>query len=326
MIITQTPLRVSFAGGGTDFPDYYRNQGGLVLNSTIDKYIYVMVKKRFDDKIVAHYSKLERVDSPDELKHDLIREALKLVEIDKGIEISTTADVPSTGSGLGSSSSVTVGVLHALHAYKGELPTREQLAEEACNIELDILKRPIGKQDQYAAVFGGLNLIRFLEKYLGVIIKKVVVDEHTNRRLNQNLMLFYTGITKDSKDILSEQKRKIVQRGKILEGMKETAEAMKKCLDDGTLGDFARLLDWGWTLKKKMTSRITNKEINKMYKKAISAGASGAKICGSGGGGFLLIYCPVSIQNSVRGVLSDFRELPFNLTEEGTKIIFNTGR
>ena len=161
MIITQTPLRVSFAGGGTDFPDYYKNQGGLVLSSTIDKYIYVMVKKRFDDKIVAHYSKLERVDSPDELKHDLIREALKLVGIDKGIEISTTADIPSTGSGLGSSSSVTVGVLHALHAYKGDLPTKEQLAQEACNIEIDILERPIGKQDQYAAVFGGLNLISF---------------------------------------------------------------------------------------------------------------------------------------------------------------------
>lgn len=326
MIITQTPLRVSFAGGGTDFPDYYENQGGLVLSSTIDKYIYVMVKKRFDDKIVAHYSKLERADSPDELKHDLIREALKLVGIDKGIEISTTADIPSTGSGLGSSSSVTVGVLHALHSYKGELPTREQLAEEACNIELDILERPIGKQDQYAASFGGLNLIRFHKKYFGVLVEKAAIDEHTKRRLNQNLMLFYTGITKDSKDILSEQKRNIVQRGKILQEMKKTAEAMKKSLNNGTLGDFARLLDWGWTLKKKMASRITNKKIDKMYKKAISAGASGGKICGSGGGGFLLIYCPVSIQNSVREALSGFRELPFNLSEEGSKIIFNTGR
>jgi len=326
MIITQTPLRVSFAGGGTDFPDYYKNQGGLVLSSTIDKYIYVMVKKRFDDKIVAHYSKLERVDSPDELKHDLIREALKLVGIDKGIEISTTADIPSTGSGLGSSSSVTVGVLHALHAYKGDLPTKEQLAQEACNIEIDILERPIGKQDQYAAVFGGLNLISFHKKYFGILLEKVVIDECTSRRLNQNLMLFYTGITKDSKDILSEQKRNIVQRRKILQEMKKTAEAMKKSLNDGTLGDFARLLDWGWTLKKKMASRITTKKIDKMYKKAISAGASGGKICGSGGGGFLLIYCPVSIQNSVRGALQDFRELPFNLTEEGTKVIFDTGR
>ncbi len=326
MIITQTPLRISFGGGGTDFPDYYKNQGGLVLSSTIDKYIYVMVKKRFDDEIVAHYSKLERVDNPDELKHGLIREALKLVEIDKGIEISTTADIPSTGSGLGSSSSVTVGVLHALHAYKGELPTREELVEEACNIEIDILEGPIGKQDQYAAVFGGLNLIRFLRKYFGVTVKKVVIDEHTSRRLNQNLMLFYTGIAKDSKDILSEQKRTMVQRGKILQEMKETAEAMTKSLYDGTLGDFARLLDWGWTLKKKMTSRITTKKIDEMYKKAISAGASGGKICGSGGGGFLLIYCPVAIQNSVRGALSAFRELPFNLTEEGTKVIFDTGR
>ena len=324
MIITQTPLRISFAGGGTDFPDYYKNQAGIVLSSTIDKYIYVMVKKRFDDKIVAHYSKLERVDSPDQLKHDLIREALKLVGIDKGIEISTTADIPSTGSGLGSSSSVTIGVLHALHTYKGELPTRKQLAEEACRIELEILRRPIGKQDQYAVTFGGLNLISFNQEK--ILVERIILTREIQRRLDQNLMLFYTGITKNSNDILSEQKRNIVQRGKILQEMKNTAEAMKKSLNDGTLGDFARLLDWGWTLKKRMASRITNKQIEKMYKKAISAGASGGKICGSGGVGFLLIYCPVSIQKSVREALSGFRELPFNLSEEGSKVIFNTRR
>lgn len=327
MIITQTPLRVSFAGGGTDFPDYYQKDFGQVLSSTIDKYIYAMVKERFDDKIVAHYIRLESVDRPEELRHDLIREALKLTKAGKGIEISTTADIPSTGSGLGSSSSVTVGVLHALRAYKNELPTKEELARQACKIEIDILKSPIGEQDQYAASYGGLNLITFksLAGVDEITVERLNIDKTVEIKLNQNLMLFYTGIARESNKILSKQKANINNRTAVLNEMKNIVKQMKLHLDKGYIDAFGSLLDWGWRLKKQLASGITNEKIDGMYQKAIDAGALGGKITGAGGGGFLLLYCPLEKQDAVREALSELRELPFNLTKNGSKVIFNTG-
>lgn len=325
MIITQTPLRVSFAGGLTDFPDYYRKHGGAVVSSTIDKYIYIMVKKRFDDKIVAHYSKLERVDEPDELQHDLIREALKLKEIRKGIEISTTADVPSSGSGLGSSSAVTVGILHALDIYRGHLPTQDELAEQASWIELGILGSPIGKQDQYAAAFGGLNLISFQDAEDEVGMAGLVIDKATEIKLNQNLMLFYTGLSKDSNEILSEAKTNLKERTRILNDIKGLAQQMFIWLNKGYLDRFGKTLELNWDLKKQMASGTTNKKIDEIYERAIGAGADGGKITGSGGGGFLLLYCPLEKQVRVRKALKDLRELPFNLENQGTSVIFNTG-
>lgn len=325
MIITQTPLRISFAGGLTDFPSYYRKNDGAVVSSTIDKYIYCMVKRRFDRKIVAHYTKLESVDEPDELQHDLIREALKLKEIKKGIEISTTADVPSTGSGLGSSSALTVGILHALDIYRDHLPTQGELAEQACWIELGILGSPIGKQDQYAAAFGGLNLISFQDAEKEVGMAGLVIDKVTQIKLNQNLMLFYTGLSKDSNEILSEGKANMKEKVRILDGIKGLVNQIIISLQKGYLDRFGEILALGWELKKQMASGTTNEKIDEIYDRAIHAGAEGGKITGSGGGGFLLLYCPIEEQDSVRKALKDLRELPFNLTNQGSSVIFNTG-
>jgi D-glycero-alpha-D-manno-heptose-7-phosphate kinase len=218
---------------------------------------------------------------------------------------------------------VTVGVLHALYAYKNELPTREELARQACRIEIEILKHPIGKQDQYAASFGGLNLITFLPDDK-VIVKSLIIDEAIERVLNQSLMLFYTGIAKNSNQILSEQKDNISQRIEILNEMKNMVQQMKLSLDNGYIDEFGSLFDWGWKLKKQMASEITNEKIDTIYNKAIDAGALGGKITGSGGGGFLLLYCPLEKQDEVREALLDLRELPFRLTKTGSKVIFNT--
>jgi len=329
MIITRTPLRISFAGGLTDFPDYYRftKKRGAVVSSTIDKSIYVMVKGRFDEKIVAHYSRLESVDKLDEIEHDLIREALKLTDVTKGIEISTTADIPSSGSGLGSSSSLTVGLLHALHTYKGELPSKEELAREACNIEITVLQNPIGKQDQYAAAYGGLNLITFkaLAGVDDITVERLKIDEIVRIKLNRNLMLFYTGLSKNSSQILSKRKANTTDRFRILDGIRGSVNQMLISLNKGWLERFGELLDIGWELKKQMAPDVSNKTIDEIYDKARGAGAQGGKITGSGGGGFLLLYCPIEEQDSVRKALKDLIELPFNLTDQGSSVIFNTG-
>ncbi len=322
MIITQTPLRISFAGGGTDFPDYYRKRPGAVLSSTIDKYVYVTVKRRVDDLIVAHYRETEFAESVSHIKHGLIREALMVTDITGGIEIATTADIPFTGfgSGLGSSSSMAVGILHALHAYKGELPTKEQLAKEACNIELDLLGNPIGKQDQYVAAFGGLNLIRFAK--LGITVKPVSLNDETRKILDESLCLFHTGITKDSSQILAEQTRNIPERMEILDGIRTYVESIRVSLQEGDLERIGILLNENWKLKKKMASFITNSTIDRLYARAMKI-AFGGKICGSGGGGYLLACLDPERKNEMREAMSGLKELPFRLTRYGTRVIFN---
>lgn len=323
MLICQTPLRISFAGGGTDFKGYYETNPGLVLSTTIDKYVYVMVKKRFDDKIVAHYKETEVVDNPEKLKHNLIREALRFIKIKKQIEVTTIADVPATGTGLGSSGSLIVGLLHILYAYKGELPTKEQLAREACEIEINKLHSPIGKQDQYAAAYGGLNLIGFLPKNEEVIVDRLELAEQTLINLEQNLILFYTGIARNSSSILSKQKKNIKSRLGILDKMWEVTDKMSLALEKGKLLRFGELLDEDWQLKKRMEDSITNPTIDTIYEAGKKAGAVGGKITGAGGGGFILFYCPVEKQPQVRKALKNLRELPFHFDKNGSQVIFN---
>lgn len=323
MLICQTPLRISFAGGGTDFKGYYETNPGLVLSTTIDKYVYVMVKKRFDDKIVAHYKETEVVDNPEKLKHNLIREALRFIKIKKQIEVTTIADVPATGTGLGSSGSLIVGLLHTLYAYKGELPTKEQLAREACEIEINKLHSPIGKQDQYAAAYGGLNLIGFLPKNEEVIVDQLELAEQTLINLEQNLILFYTGIARNSSSILSKQKKNIKSRLGILDKMWEVTDKMSLALEKGKLLRFGELLDEDWQLKKRMEDSITNPTIDTIYEAGKKAGAVGGKITGAGGGGFILFYCPVEKQPQVRKALKNLRELPFHFDKNGSQVIFN---
>jgi len=322
MIIIQTPLRVSFFGGGTDFSAYYLQEGGAVLSSTIDKYIFVTIKKRFDAKIRVGYTKTEMVDHIDELKHELIREALRKTGITQGVEITTMGDIPSEGSGLGSSSTVTVGALHAMYAYQSKIVNAEKLATEACEIEIDTLGSPIGKQDQYIAAYGGLRFIEFRQDG-SIHPEKVHVSENTCRALNDNFMLFYTGMSRQANSILKEQKANINDRQETLHKLKTMAYTAREALEASNIELLGDLLHQSWLTKQQLATSISNDAINEMYAAARKAGAIGGKITGAGGGGFLLLYCPFEKQNAVRATLHGLQELPFTLERDGTKVIFN---
>lgn len=327
MIITQTPLRISFAGGGTDFHQFYRKDGGCVVSSAIDKYIYVIIKERFDSKIRVGYSKTEMVDSIDQIEHELVRECLRKTGITRGVEISTMADIPSEGSGLGSSSSVTVGLLNAMYAYQGELKTADVLAEQACEIEIDVLGKPIGKQDQYIAAYGNLRLIEFRPSGR-VDVEPVALDPEKKRRLSECLMLFFTGITRSADGILAEQKKNIEDRRPILERMRGQAHELHKGLVNGTVDILGEIMHQGWLDKRQLAAKISSDGIDRMYQSALDMGALGGKIAGAGGGGFLLLYCPPERQEALRTPLrrAGLKELPFSLERDGTKVIFNVRR
>jgi D-glycero-alpha-D-manno-heptose-7-phosphate kinase len=325
LIIVQTPLRVSFFGGGTDFPSYYLAEGGAILSSAIDKYIFVTIKKRFDKKLRIGYTRTEMVDCIQEIHHELIREALKKTCITQGIEVTTMGDIPSEGSGLGSSSTVTVGALHAMYTYMGEILPAERLAELACEIEIDILGKPIGKQDQYIAAYGGLRFFEFLPN--GQIrTTKVKMDDERRRLLNANFMLFFTGISRKADTILQEQQENINDRLAILRRIKQMAYTARDELERTNIDALGELLHEGWMLKKQLAGRISNGTIDEIYQTARKAGATGGKITGAGGGGFLLLYCPYDKQSAVRSALSDLQELPFQLERDGSKVIFNYRR
>jgi len=325
VIITQTPLRISFLGGGTDFKDFYTLEDGWVFSSAIDKYIFVIIKERFDDKIRVGYTKTELVDHIDELQHELVREALRKTSITKRVEIATMGDIPSAGSGLGSSSTVTVGLLNAMYTYLGTPKDPETLAREACQIEIEVLGKPIGKQDQYIAAYGDMRFIRFKQDDT-VEIESIVLEDGMKRRLTQNLMLFFTNKTRRSETILTEQVANINDRLSVLREMKRLALEAKKCLCGGALDEFGATLHQGWELKKQLASKITNSEIDELYRTARKAGAIGGKITGAGGGGFLLLYCPREKQDNVRAALHSLPELSFHLERDGSKVIFNYRR
>jgi D-glycero-alpha-D-manno-heptose-7-phosphate kinase len=325
MLITQTPLRISFFGGGTDFRGFYAEEEGCVLSSAIDKCIFVVVKRRFDSKIRVGYTQTELVDRVEEVQHELVREALRLAGVTRQVEVNTMGDIPSAGSGLGSSSTVTVGLLNALHTSLGEPRDMESLAREACQVEIERLGRPIGKQDQYIAAYGGLRFIRFLPDET-VVVEKVELPDGQRRRLNQQLMLFYTNSTRRSETVLTEQKANINDRMAVLRGLKALAYEGRALLEAGDFDAFGRLMHEGWTLKKQMASKISNGQIDEIYAAARKAGALGGKITGAGGGGFLLLYCPREKQYDVRDALQPLVELPFHLEPDGSKVIFNYRR
>jgi D-glycero-alpha-D-manno-heptose-7-phosphate kinase len=325
MIITQTPLRVSFVGGGTDLRDYYSREPGQVFSAAIDKYVFVIVKERFDDKIVLNYTRKEIVDHVDEVQHDLVRETMKITGVDRGVEITTLADIPSRGTGLGSSSSITVGLLNALYAYQGEFRDAETLAQEACRVEIEILGAPIGKQDQYIASYGNIRMITFHPDER-VDVQLVKLDYSLRRRFNERLLLFYTGKTRSANNILAEQKKHMTERWSILQEMAQLPEVFQASLQNGNLDEIGRILHRNWEHKKKLASGITDNRIDELYERALTAGAIGGKITGAGGGGFLLLYCPGEKQELVRQALSHLTELPFRFENQGSKIIFNIHR
>lgn len=325
MIITQTPLRISLVGGGTDFKDFYSLEGGCVLSTAIDKYVFVIVKERFDEKIYINYSRKEVVDSVDEIQHDLVREAMRKTRVLKGVEITTLADVPSEGTGLGSSGSITVGLLCGLYAYAGELVTAERLAREACEIEIDILGKPIGKQDQYIAAYGNTRFIEFKPDDT-VEVETIKLDGAPKRKLGANLLLFYTGKTRKADTILQDQKANMAQNLESLRKLKSLAYEMKEAIQEGDLDAVGHLLHQGWEYKRQLSERISDSEIDEIYNRALEAGALGGKIAGAGGGGFLLLYCPRDKQDRLRAALSHLVELPFHLERDGSKVIFNMRR
>jgi D-glycero-alpha-D-manno-heptose-7-phosphate kinase len=322
MIITQTPLRIGLVGGGTDLPCYYREHGGRVLNCAIDKYIYVIVKQRFDNDIYVNYSRKEIVSRVEDLEHELVREAMHMAGVRTGIEITTLADIPSAGSGLGSSSSVTVGLLHALFAYQGRQISGEELAERACAIEIDRCGHCIGKQDQYVAALGGIRDIRFGPGDR-VVADDIALPAPERRRLQQQLMLFYTGITRSANDILAEQTANVARKIPQLDRMRELAGWAAEALARGKIDSVGEAVLESWDVKRRLASGISNSQIDGAVEAALKSGASGAKVTGAGGGGFLLVISPIERQGAVREQLSDMRELPIKLDPLGSRVVFN---
>lgn len=323
MIIVQTPLRISFLGGGTDFEDFYREYGGAVLTTAINKSTQVLIKERYDDKIYINYSKKEIVEDVKDIQHELVREAMKLTGVNKGVEISTFVDVRE-GSGLGSSSSIIVGLLQALYAYKGEFKDAETLANQACRIEIDIVGKPIGRQDQYITAYGNVRFITFNKD--GIRVEKVPLSKEAKRRLNERLILFFTNRTRKAEGILAEQKGNIPERIEILNEMKRLAFKGRDALLQETFDDFGEMLHQGWQLKKQLASKISNSDLDEMYEVALKSGALGGKITGAGGGGFLLLYCQNRRRDDVRCALRGLEEIPFQFERDGSKVIFNYQR
>ena len=326
MIISKTPLRASLFGGGSDFKAYFEKSTigyGSVLSAALNMHVYITVNRKFDDKIRVVYNGNEHVDSVDEVKHNIIREALKLTGIEKGIEVIYMADIPmsSAGIGLASSSALAVGVLNGLHAFKGEFVTAKQLAKEACHIEIECLGQRIGIQDQYAVACGGLNRYRFLNDGT-VSVTPGIIDPKTRDRLTERLMLFFTGNTRDSRKILSEQSDSIEKKRKDLDDLVMTVDRVCERLAQGDLDCVGTELDRTWNIKKQLAGGISNPEIDHMYETAKKSGALGGKILGAGGGGFMLLYVPEEAKEAVREGMKDYREVPFGVDYQGSHIIF----
>lgn len=323
MIITKTPFRISFVGGGSDLKEFSSQNQGAVLSATIDKYMYISTHKFFDtDKIRIKYSQTETVVNVDNIKHPIIKEVLKKFKISGAIEISSNADVPA-GTGLGSSSSFTVGLLHNLYTLIGKVVTKKQLAEEACDIEIDRLNEPIGKQDQYAAVFGGLNIIKFNTSG-SVEVEPIHLKQGIYETLQNNLLMFYVGEQRLSSSILSELKSNMQSQknADILKKMVELVWDLRDSLYSGELAHFGEIVHKNWILKQQLASNINNTYIDELYKKALKHGAIGGKLLGAGGGGFLLFYCQQDNQKELRAAMAPLRELKFKLENEGSKLIY----
>jgi len=320
MIISKTPLRISFAGGGSDLRSYYEKEPGKVLSTSINKYVYVIIKKRFDKMIYINYSKKEIVRSVDDIKHDLVREALRKTGIKNGVEITTLSDIPS-GSGLGSSSAITVGLLNAMYNYQNIIKSQKKLAEEACDIEIDICKNPIGKQDQYGCALGGVKKIEFNTNGK-VKVKKI---NSNFSKLDRNLYLCFTEVTRSANIILSKQFNS-QEKNKLNNSMLiKSVDKFEDTILSGSFDKIGNLLDKMWKIKKEMAEGISNESIEKLYQEGISAGALGGKVLGAGGGGFILFYVPINNQKAFEDKMIKNTFLDFNFETHGSKIIFVEG-
>ncbi|MGC8662936.1 MAG: kinase [Thermoplasmata archaeon] len=327
LVITKTPLRITFTGGGTDIPAYYRKYGpGAVVSATINKYIYVTVAKNFyRDEIRVSYSKTENaIKDVDKIEHPTVREALKLLDIKSGIQIVSITEIPSRGTGLGSSSSFLVGLLNALHAWKGEAVSPRQLAEEAVKIEREILKEPGGKQDQYMAAFGGIQLMEFFPDE-NVSLKQTLLGLDDRIKLKDHLIMLYTGRERDSTKIHVEQTTKVVEKIENYNKMRDLAYKTYEKLASNKWYELGELLDENWKLKKELSNSISDKEIDQWYEKAKKAGAAGGKLMGAGGGGFFLFFINPEKRERLKKDLKELKEEPFTFEPFGSRILYMEG-
>ena len=325
MIITRTPLRISLGGGGTDLKSYYQHFGSFFISAAIDKYVYIAAHPTFKDEIVVKYSQFEKVKRVTEIQHDIVRQSLKMHDIESHIELSSMADIPA-GTGLGSSGSFGVGLLKALHTFKRTHTTPQNLAESACSIEIDQLKRNIGKQDQYIAAFGGVTCFE-IDKTGHVTVYPLRMSNETLRELEDNLLLFFTGYSHDASEILKEQDEKSKKSDKEmvqnLHFIKKLGIQSKEALEAGDLGEFARLMNVHWEHKKKRSGNMSNKEIDELYEYALQHGALGGKLIGAGGGGFLMFYAKDKQQLIKAMAQKGYSETRFAFDFEGSKVIIN---
>lgn len=324
MIISRTPLRMSFVGGGSDLPVFYRKHGGAVVSTAINQYVYITVNPKFDQGIRVSYSRTEEASKVDRIRHPLVREALKLTGIQGGIEITSVADIPAKGTGLGSSSSFTVGLLHALHAHSERHASAEQLARECCEIEIERCQEPIGKQDQYAAAYGGLNHIRFLPDD-SVIVEPIICKRETLGQMQDRMLVFYTGLTRSASEVLRRQQTSLRGGRKKQNAMKrmvQLADELKVQLQRNNAEALGEIIHENWELKRSLSEGISNSQIDDWYSKARAAGAQGGKLLGAGSGGFLMFYAPQEQHGAITRALSDLRRMNFRFEPQGSKIIF----
>ena len=324
MIISRTPLRMSFVGGGSDLAGFYREFGGAVLSTAIDKYIYVNINRKFDEGIRVAYAMTEEVNSVSQVQHELFRATFKHMDLTGGFEITTIADIPSRGTGLGSSSSFTVGLINAISAYKGRYISPEDMAVESCRIEIDICGAPIGKQDQYAAAYGGFNLIEFHPDDR-VSVTPVIMPPESIKQLERRIIVFYTGMVRSASNLLKTQSEQVsgsADKRDALKRMVALAYDLKVRLHQGDLESFGEILDENWELKKSLTADISTSEIDDWYRLGKSAGATGGKILGAGAGGFLMFYAPEDRHDAIEHSLHFLRRVRFGFEPDGSKIIF----
>ena len=324
MIVSRTPLRMSFVGGGSDLPSYYRQQGGAVLSTSVDKYMYVTVNKKFDNKIRLSYSITENESSIQQIKHPIVRNTLELLDIQGGVEITSISDIPSQGSGLGSSSSYTVALLHALYAYKGKSVSKEELGRLSSHIEIDLCGDRIGKQDQYAAAFGGLNLIEFNEDD-SVVVSPIICKPKTIKKMEESIIVFYTGRTRSASTLLSEQSdnMKRADKRELMSNMVSLAYDMRDLLENDDIEPLGELLDQNWQLKRQMTVGISDLQIDGWYNKGILAGATGGKLLGAGNGGFMMFFAPKEKHTDIIKAMKGLQRVPFFFDDKGSKIVFS---
>lgn len=322
MILSKTPLRMSYVGGGSDLPAFYREEIGAVLSTSIDKYMYIALNKKFDGRIRISYTKTEEVDHRAQVEHPLVREALELLDIEGGLEIASMADIPSKGSGLGSSSTYTVGLLNALYAYKNQFASKEKLARQACEIEIERCGEPIGKQDQYAAAYGGLNLIRFHPDE-AVSVDPVICKPELLQQLEDSTLVFFTGRTRSASAVLAEQSKALgsTDRKILMRRMVQLAFELKTELEAGSLNNFGAILDENWQLKTQMTSGISDPQIDNWYASGMANGAVGGKLLGAGNGGFMMFYAPSERHEHIKSALSGLEPVKFRFDRSGAQIV-----